>query len=106
MLNFGIRKLMPFDIAVPNVSLTCMKTTVFGACADQAEDLLLIGEGVAQDHSRGGKIPEHEFVALLGDFRRGGDIDDERNAVLLGDLRDRQRSGRNRRRRPGAARRR
>ncbi len=82
---------MPLDIAVPKVSLTCMNTTVFGACADRSKHFLLIDEGVAQDHARGGKIAEHEFVALLGDRRRGGDIDDERHALLLGDLRDRQR---------------
>ena len=59
--------------------------------ADEAEHLLLIGEGVAQNHPGGGKIPEHEFVALLGDVGRGGNIDDERNALLLGDLGDRGR---------------
>ena len=31
MLNFGIIAPMPFCIAVPKVSLTCMNTTVFGA---------------------------------------------------------------------------
>ena len=31
MLSFGISAATPFDMAVPNVSLTRMKTTVFGA---------------------------------------------------------------------------
>src|SRR5262245_16422407 len=34
MLNFGITAPMPFCIAVPNVSLTCMNTTVLGATPD------------------------------------------------------------------------
>ena len=31
MLNFGITAPMPLFMAVPNVSLTCMNTTDFGA---------------------------------------------------------------------------
>ena len=57
--------------------------------ARRFEQLLLIGESIAQDHGRGREIPEDELVALLGDLRRRRDIDDERNALLLGDLRDR-----------------
>ena len=56
--------------------------------ADRGEDLLLIDEGVAQDHRRGREIAEHELVALLGDRRGGGDVDDEGDALLLGDLGD------------------
>ena len=66
-----------------------MNTTDFGALPVGLEDLLLVGEGVAEDHRRGREIAEHELVALLGDRRRGRDVDDERNALLLGDLRDR-----------------
>ena len=55
------------------------------------EHLLLVREGIAQDHRRGREIPEHELVTLLGDRRRRGDIDDQRNAFLLGDLGDRRR---------------
>ena len=68
MLNFGMTTLMPFDIAVPNVSLTCMKTTDFGAAPTMAEQLELIGKGAAEHHRRGREIPEYEFVALLGDI--------------------------------------
>ena len=53
------------------------------------EHLLLVGEGVAEDHRRGREIAEHELVALLGDRRRRRDIDDERDALLLGHLGDR-----------------
>ena len=53
------------------------------------EDLLLVGEGIVQDHRRGREIAEHELVALLGDRRGGRDVDDVGNALLLGDLRDR-----------------
>src|SRR5262249_23498533 len=53
------------------------------------EQLLLIGEGVAEDHRGSGKIPEYEFVALFSDRGRRGDVDDKGNALLLGDLRDR-----------------
>ena len=56
----------------------------------RVEQFLLIGEGVAEDHRRGGEISEDEFVALLGDRGRRGDVDNERNAFLLGDLRDRR----------------
>ena len=42
---------MPFCIAVPKVSLTCMNTTVFGAEPGRLEDLLLVGEGVGEDHA-------------------------------------------------------
>ena len=58
--------------------------------AGALEDLLLVGEGVAQDHRRCGEVAEHELVALLGDGRGGGDVDDERDALLLGHLRNRR----------------
>ena len=54
------------------------------------EDLLLVGEGVAEDHRRGREVAEHELVALLGDRRGGGDVDDEGDALLLGHLGDRR----------------
>ena len=79
---------MPPFIAVPKVSLTCMNTTVFGAAPTLGEDLLLVDEGVAQDHAGGREVAEHELVALLGDRRGGGDVDDEGDALLLGDLGD------------------
>ena len=81
---------MPFCIDVPKVSLTCMNTTDFGAEPAGLEDLLLIGEGIAQDHRRGGEVAEHELVALLGDRRGGRDVDDERDALLLGHLGNRR----------------
>ena len=77
MLNFGITRVDAAPIAVPKVSLTCMNTADFGAVPVACEDLLLVGEGVAQDHPRGREVAEHELVALLGDRRRGGDVDDE-----------------------------
>src|SRR5262249_28092877 len=47
----------------------------------RVEQFLLIGEGVAENHRRGGKISKDEFVALLGDRGRRGDVDDEGNAL-------------------------
>jgi hypothetical protein len=56
--------------------------------AGRLKDLLLIDEGVAQDHGRSREIAEHELVALLRDRRSGGDVDDQGDAPLLGDLGD------------------
>ena len=50
------------------------------------EDVLLVGERVVGNHPHCRKVPEHEFVALLGDVGRRSDIDDERHAFLFGDL--------------------
>ena len=66
-----------------------MNTTDLRRGARGLEDLLLVGEGVVQDHRRGREIAEHELVALLGDRRGGRDVDDVGDALLLGDLRDR-----------------
>jgi hypothetical protein len=59
--------------------------------ASSGKNLLLVDEGIVEDHRCGGEIPEHEFVALLGYGRRGGEIDDQRDAPLFGDLGDRGR---------------
>ena len=81
---------MPFCIAVPKVSLTCMNTTDFGAAPEASKTSFWLTKASRQDHRRGREVAEHELVALLGDRRRGGDIDDERDALLLGHLGDRR----------------
>jgi hypothetical protein len=55
------------------------------------EHLLLVAEGIAEDHRRGREVAEHELVALLGDGRGGGDVDHQGDALLLGHLGDRRR---------------
>ena len=75
-------------MAVPYVSLMCMKHDRLRCRSGGGENLLLIIEGVADDHRPGREIPEYKLVALLGDLRRARDVDDERNAFLLGHLGD------------------
>ena len=58
--------------------------------AGSLEDLLLVGEGIGEDHPRRREVAEHELVALLGDRRGGSDIDDVGDALLLGHLGDRR----------------
>ena len=53
--------------------------------------LLLVGEGIVDNHRRGREVSEHELIALLGDSRRSGDIDDKRDALLFCNLGDRGR---------------
>jgi hypothetical protein len=58
---------MPFCIAVPKVSLTCRKTTDFGAVPPLQRSPSGWRRRRRQDHRRGREVAEHELVALLGD---------------------------------------
>ena len=91
MSNLAIVAPMPFAIAVPKVSFTCMSTTVLGAAPAMAKTSFWSANASLTIIGAVGKFRENELVPLLGNGGRRGYIDDERNTLLFRDLGNRGR---------------